>query len=324
MYHRIINNLRDKFAIYIIVMLEILLGIVISNNFLTPRNLFNVIDNISLLGIVAGGLALVTYSGNFSDLTVPSVMALSGLIAIKLLKYGLAVSVICAILIAFLIGVINAVVVGKLKAHPVVWTLALSFMITGFIRVIFGSTHIYPESGTLAGNAFVHLYRTKLLGFMPLSMVFMFVILIIMHFIISKTVFGQQLKFVAVSPPCANLTGINVPKIIGFTFIISSLTASIAGIFIASLSETGAYYYGKGYDFSALTAIILGGITLEGGKGNIVGVFGGVLALGFLSNILTLLGMSTFSQDVIKGIVFITVVWITNYSTKKKEWKIHA
>jgi len=323
MSRKIINKLRGKY-IYIVLILEILVGTVISNNFLTLKNFLNVIDNISLLGIVAGGMALVTYSGNFSDLSVPSVMALSGLITVKLLKYNIAISIICAMLIAFFIGVINGVVIGKLKAHPIVWTLAFSFVITGFTRFIFGSTHIYPEVGALASNAFANLYRTKLFGVVPATVFIMFVILIIMHFIVSKTLFGEQLKFVAVSPPCANLSGINVSKIIGFSFIISSLTASVAGIFIASLSKTGAYYYGAGYDFSALTAIILGGVTLEGGKGNIVGVFGGVLSLGFLDNILTLFGISTFSQGVIKGIVFIIIVFITNYSTRKEGGRTYA
>ena len=102
-------------------------------------------------------------------------------------------------------------------------------------------------------------------------------------------------------------------------FIISAITASIGGVFIASLSKSAAYYYGSGYDFAAITAIVLSGVILEGGTGSMIGVLGGVLTMGLLSNVLTLIGMGTFSQEIVRGVVFIIVVWVTSFSKKKWE-----
>ena len=97
------------------------------------------------------------------------------------------------------------------------------------------------------------------------------------------------------------------------------MAAAITGLFIASLSKSACYNYGTGYEFRAITAVVLSGMVLDGGRGSIAGVLGGVLAIGLLNNIMTLLGLNSFLQDVVTGIVFIVIVWFTNYTKTKLE-----
>ena len=101
------------------------------------------------------------------------------------------------------------------------------------------------------------------------------------------------------------------------SFVLAAFTATIAGLAVTSLSRVGAWYNGAGYDFKAVTAVVIGGMTLAGGRGTILGVLGGSLIIGILNNIMTLIGIGTFSQDMIRGAIFIIVVGINAMSLRR-------
>jgi ribose/xylose/arabinose/galactoside ABC-type transport system permease subunit len=136
-------------------------------------------------------------------------------------------------------------------------------------------------------------------------------------FILTGTRFGNQLKVVGSNYEAARLSGINVEKSIVLVYVISAICCSIAGIFLASVAKTGAYYNGDGYDFRAVTSVLLGGMTLAGGRGSMVGVFGGVMTIGMLTNIMNLIGIGTFAQWLVQGIVFLFIVWLSTNSSRK-------
>jgi ribose/xylose/arabinose/galactoside ABC-type transport system permease subunit len=310
----------SRFGVYSMVIVFIILGTLISDKFLSATNFMNIIQAVALLGIVCAGAAFVTYAGHFADMSIPVIMAFSGVIAVEFIRYGVLVSIISGIVAGLLIGLINAYVIGKLKANPIIWTLAMAFVMNGFIRWLYSGKQIYPDvkSGeSIAGTMFINLARTDVLGGIPLMVVVMAVMMAIGQFLISKTKFGQQLKLVGSSMEVAKMTGVNVSRTVGTAFMLSALSSSIGGIFLASLAKVGAYYNGEGYDFNAVTAIVIGGMTLAGGRGNIIGVLGGVFTIGLISNIMTLLGVDTFSQKIIKGIIFILVVGINAKSLRK-------
>jgi len=152
---------------------------------------------------------------------------------------------------------------------------------------------------------------------LPMMIVMMIIIMTIFYFIMKKTTFGNQLKIVGSNSLAASMTGINTTKIVALAFVTSAVAASIGGIFYTSLARVGIYSNGAGFDFKAVTAIILGGMSLSGGRGSILGVFGGVLTLGIISNILTLLGMGTFEQQMVSGFIFIVVVAVNSNSLRK-------
>ncbi|MBC7960808.1 MAG: ABC transporter permease [Vallitaleaceae bacterium] len=340
--HDSITLIINKFGVFFMIIILCIAGMVISDQFMTIQNLTNILDAVAVLGIVSAGVAFVIFCGQYGDMSVPTVMALSGIIAIEFLRFGIVISVLAGILSGVAVGLINGYVVGKLRVNAIIWTLAVNFMVDGTIRWVYKGTQIYPDVQnaetfskgfflpliakifpsikdadiTSKAETFGKLSRTYISG-VPLMIVIMLVIMAIFYFIMSKTTFGNQLKLVGSNYLVAKMTGIKSTKVIAMAFITSSVAAAIAGIFYTSLTKVGAYYNGAGYDFSAVTAIILGGMSLSGGRGSIIGVFGGVVTLGIISNILTLLGMGTFAQQMIKGLIFIVVVAVNTKSLRK-------
>lgn len=306
-----------RFGTYIIVFLLLIIGCFVSDKFLSASNILNILDAISYLGILASGMALVTYCGQSVDLSVPSTIAVASFVSILTLKYGMFPMILCTLASGALIGLLNGLVVGIFRINTVVWTLAVSFVFAGLIRVIFGSANIYPTEGNV--QAFERISRYRIFGQIPMGAVVMLLIMALLHILVSHSRIGRQLKMVGCAETVAQYSGIHVPEIITMAFVGSGLAAAVTGLFIASLSKSACYNYGTGYEFRAITAVVLSGMVLDGGRGSIAGVFGGVLAIGLLNNIMTLIGLNSFLQDVVTGVVFIVIVWLTNYTTKKSE-----
>ncbi len=316
------NTIIHRFGVYFVLLLLIILGAVLfQGKFFSVKNFLNVVDSLTILGIAAVGVAFVTFSGNYADLSIPTTMAFSGIIALECLPYGIFIAILAGICSGIVIGLINAYVIGTLRANPIIWTLAMSSVTMGLMRWAWENKAVHPTFELAAhresADNFINLYRMNVCGKISLPLVVAIILAIAAQFLLTKTQFGKQLKVTGSSYDVAKMTGISVTKVVGAAFLLSSFTASIAGIFIASLGQIGAYYQGQGYDFDAVTAVVLGGMTLSGGRGNIVGVIGGVLLLGLLKNILTLLGVDTFSQLVMQGITIIVVVGIHSYSLRK-------
>jgi len=288
--------------------------------FLTPANMLNILDAVSMLGIVAVGMAFVTYSGHYADLSVPTTMAMTGYVAVEMLKFGFFAAVAGALLMGLVVGLINAVAVGKFRANPIIWTLAVNYMSLGVMRLVWVNRQIYPDmtaSSVRASEMFDAIFRLRFFGKIALPMVMMIILVILFQFILRKTKFGTQLKMTGAARTPAKFSGVNVEMVIAIAFIICAITATIGGLTVTSLNRVGAWYNGAGYDFRAVTAVVIGGVTLAGGRGSIIGVLGGVLVIGILNNILTLLGIGTFSQDMIRGAIFIIVVFINARSLRK-------
>ncbi|MFA7371164.1 MAG: ABC transporter permease, partial [Sphaerochaetaceae bacterium] len=129
----------NSVGIYAIAALFVILGIVLQlsgviSNFLTAKNFMNIIDATALLGIVAVGMSFITYSGHYADLSAPTTIALSGIVSVELLKYGFFPAILGGLIVGLIIGAINGIVVGKFKANPIIWTLAMSYVGMGIIR----------------------------------------------------------------------------------------------------------------------------------------------------------------------------------------------
>lgn len=319
-----IGSILHAIGVYAIAALFILLGIILQsvgiiNNFLSLQNMLNIIDAISLLGIVAVGMAFVTYSGHYADLSVPTTMALSGIVCVEMLQFGFIPAVLSAFIVGGIVGLINAVAIGRFKANPIIWTLAINYVTLGVIRLVWVNKQIYPDmkaNSQLASDLFDSIYRLRFFDRIALPMVIMIILAVVLNFVMKRTRFGLQLKMTGAARTAAKFSGINVQRVIGSAFMICALTAALGGLVITSLSRVGAWYNGAGYDFRAVTAIVIGGMTLAGGRGTIGGVIGGVLIIGIMNNIMTLLGIGTFSQDMIRGAIFIIVVAVNAKSLR--------
>ena len=320
---RSVNQLTvvvNRLGVYVIVLLLVVLGIVLApGKFLTGKNLMSVVQAVSILGITCVGMSFVVFSANFSDMSAPMTIAFSGMISVTCIGLGFWPSLLLGTLAGTLLGIVNGFVIGKLRAHPVIWTMAFNFVISGVVRWLYGGNQVYPDiiaGDTPAVEAFFALSRSSFLG-IPVMVLVMAAMFILGQYILTRTAFGNQLKVVGSNYEAARLSGINIVKVIIIVFLISSFCASITGLFLASISKTGAYYNGEGYDFRAMTAVLLGGMTLAGGKGDLIGTFGGVLTMGLLSNIMNLVGVSTFEQYLVLGVMFLVIVWINTTSDRK-------
>ena len=318
------SSLVNTAGVYGIALLFLVLGAVLQatgviGSFLSPQNLLNIVDAVALVGIVAVGMSFVTYSGNYADMSVPTTMGLTGYVCIELLRFGFVPAIIGALAVGLLIGLFNGLVVGRFKANPIIWTLAVNYVTMGVIRLVWVNKQIYPDmqgSSPEAVSLFDSIYRLRFWNLIGLPLVILAVLVVMGQFVLTKTSFGVKLKLTGSSPRAAKLSGIAVERIILTSFVLAALTATIAGLAVTSLSRVGAWYNGAGYDFKAVTAIVIGGMTLAGGRGTILGVLGGSLIIGILNNIMTLFGIGTFSQDMVRGAIFIIVVGINAKSLR--------
>ena len=319
------SSIFNTVGVYAIAILFLALGAVLQltgviGNFLSPMNMLNIVDAVALVGIVAVGMAFVTYSGNFADMSVPTTMGFTGYICIELLRYGFGVALVGALAVGLLVGVLNGFVVGKFKANPIIWTLAVNYVTMGIIRLVWVNRQIYPDmagSQEQAVSLFDGIYRLRFFNLIGLPLVMLAVLVIAGQFVLARTSFGVKVKLTGSSPRAAKLSGIAVERVIMLTFVLSAFTATVGGLAVTSLSRVGAWYNGVGYDFKAVTAIVIGGMTLAGGRGSILGVLGGSLIIGIMNNIMTLLGIGTFSQDMIRGAIFIIVVGLNALSLRR-------
>ncbi|MHC4643158.1 MAG: ABC transporter permease [Planctomycetota bacterium] len=308
----------DFVGIYLIGLLLLVVGVFVSDEFFTPRNLMNILNAVALLGIVSAGMAFVTYSGNMADLSIPSIMAFSGIISVAALPLGLVPALVLGILAGMLIGAMNGFVVGRFNANPILWTLAVAFFMEGFMRFTWSNNQVYPdiEPGT-SGATFIDIFRISI-GPIPLIVVVMVMMFIAGHLVMIRTRFGIESKLVGSSRAAARTTGINVPRVVLTDFLAAAFGASIAGIFITSMNKLGVFYLGRGYDFKSVTAVVIGGMMLSGGRGNMLGVFGGVLVIGLLANIMTFMGINMFQQNIVTGAIFIAMVGLHQYRLRKR------
>ncbi len=308
----------DRLGIFLIALLLIAAGCFVSPDFLTAKNLLSILNGIALLGIAATGMAFITFSGNMADLSIPSIMAFSGIITVATLPSGLFPALLLGVLAGMAIGALNGLVVGRFNANPILWTLAVSFFMEGFMRFAWSNNQIYPDTnpGT-AGAAFISLFRINA-GPVPLIVIVMISMLFLGHLVLTKTRFGMETMLVGSSRNAAECSGINVGWVVFLDFVAASFAASVAGIFLTSMNKLGVFYLGKGYDFKSVTAVVLGGMMLSGGRGHMIGVMGGVIVIGLLANLMTFIGINTFQQNIVTGIIFILVVGFHQYRLRRR------
>lgn len=315
----------NRLGVYVVVLLLIAAGAVVNaKGFFTLDNLRSVLQAVSILGMVAVGISFVVYSSNFNDMSAPMIISMAGMLAVTTIRLGFIPAVLIGVASGTAMGVINGVMIGKFRAHPIVWTMAFNFVLSGIVRWLYGGNQVYPDiiagDDSPAVKVFFAISRTNIQigGFgLPIMVIVMVVMFLAAGFVMKRTKFGNQVKVVGSNYEVARLSGINVVGTLILVYIICAFCCSVAGVFLASMSKMGAYYNGDGYDFRACTAVLLGGMTLAGGKGDLVGTFGGVLTMGLLQNVMNLIGISTFTQYLVLGLTFLLIVWINTNSDRK-------
>lgn len=279
----------------------------LNNSFIAPSNIFNLLRQVSINGLIAFGMTFVILTGGI-DLSVGSILALSSALTALLITSG--VDPILALLIGALIGAILGAVNGILitfgKMAPFIATLATMTIFRGLTLVVTDGNPIT----NLGDNVLFQMFGKGYLLGIPVPAVTMLIVFLVLYFVLHKTVFGKNTYAIGGNEKAAFISGIKVNKVKILIYSISGLMASIAGAILTSRLNSAQPTAGTSYELDAIAAVVLGGTSLTGGKGRIFGTLIGVLIIGVLNNGLNLLGVSSFYQQVIKGIVILIAVLI--------------
>lgn len=275
-----------------------------SEFFLTLTNLENLAGTLAIVGIASIGMTLVLITGGV-DISVGSVAALAGVVTSQLwlqAELPLGISTIMALLSGALVGLINGSIVTFLKINPLITTLATFSIIRGLAFVLSeGQTNL------LQNEAFNFIGRGDILG-IPFSLLLMVALYLTFGFILRQTAFGRNLYAIGGSPEASRLAGIAVTKHLLITYTLCGLLAALSGVINASQLASSAPRAATGLEFTVITAVILGGTSLAGGKGTLIGTLVGVIILRVLNNGLVLMEVSSFYQEVARGVVLLFAV----------------
>lgn len=269
--------------------------------YLTPNNLINILQNAAVIGIIAAPGTLLLVAGQF-DLSVGSGAAFVGVVmAWGASQWGIPTAVLLAIAAGILIGMINGFAVTVLGINALITTLATLAIFRGLGLVLAdGQTLLLPGfSGLGSARPFLNI---------PIPVLILVVIVIVMALIMRFTVFGRSMYAIGANPVAARLAGIRTNSMIFGGFLISGLAVSLGGLILVSQLGAASPNAALGLELSVVTAVILGGASLAGGRGTIVGTVLGVLILGTLNNGLVLLNVNSFWQDVARGVLLLAAV----------------
>lgn len=286
----------------------------INRDFISTTNIFNLLRQVSINALIAFGMTFVILTGGI-DLSVGSVLALSGVLMAKFMVSGVPpfVAVILACIIGLILGSINGVVISYGKVAPFIATLATMTIYRGLTLV---TSEGNPITGLSDSTFFVMLGRGYI-GGIPVPVIIMLVLFIILWVVLNKTPFGRKVYAIGGNERVSKIVGIKINKIkVAIYGLIGALSA-LAGAILTSRLNSAQPTAGTGYELDAIAAVVLGGTSLTGGKGRITGTLIGALIIGTLNNGLNLLGVSSFYQMVVKGIVILLAVLIDRSSNEE-------
>ncbi|WP_281365741.1 ABC transporter permease subunit [Paenibacillus alginolyticus] len=294
-----------------LVLIVVILSVV-NGDFLTVGNIFNVLRQISINALIAFGMTFVILTGGI-DLSVGSILALSSAFTAGLMASGmntwLAVGI--GLIGGLMMGAINGLLITKGKVAPFIATLAT-------MTVFRGLTLVYTQGRPITGfkEDFAMLGKGYFLQ-IPMPIIWMVIAFAVLYIILKHTTFGRRVYALGSNEEATWLSGINTSKVKILVYSISGLLAAISGIILTSRLNSAQPTAGGAFELDAIAAVVLGGTSLSGGRGWIVGTLIGAMIIGVLDNGLNLLNVSSFYQQVVKGVVILIAVLLDRSKARK-------
>ncbi len=283
--------------------------------FFTWRNITNIFKQTAANGMLSIGMFVVILTAGI-DLSVGSVLALGMMTLAVSNAAGVPWPIVLLLspLMGMIAGFINGIGITKLRMpHPFIMTLGMLFMARGLANLISGGVPYsgLPDPVRFLGSARIYLGEfdgTRI----NLPVVFLFTIFVYVIFwiLLEHTVFGRRVYAIGGNPDAARVSGINVDRMLIAVYTICGLMAGIAGLIMAGRTNSGFPNAGNGMELEAIAAVIIGGASFFGGRGQVVGIFGGVLIMGLIRNGLNLNDVSTFWQQILIGAIIVLAVFI--------------
>ena len=280
---------------------------IIRPNFMTSANLLNVLRQTSINAIIAAGMTFVILTGGI-DLSVGSILAFSSAVGVWMLQTGngIAVSVLVCLVIGALAGLFNSVVITRGNIQPFIATLATMTLLRGATLVFTGGKPLAISFSKDAINLsslrfFQKIGSGKVLG-IPIPIIIMIVVFLLCWHIL------RNIYAIGGNEEAAKLSGLNVKRIKAMAYVFNGVLAALAGLILASRLVSAQPTAGNGYELDAIAAVVLGGTSLAGGQGSVLGTILGALIIGVLNNALNLMDVSSYYQMICKAIVILIAV----------------
>jgi ribose transport system permease protein len=276
-----------------------------SPDFLSVSNSFDVMRQVSINALIAFGMTLTILLGGI-DLSVGSILAVSAVLAALTMKHGegAPVAAAVAVLAGGAMGSLNGVVIAKGRVAPFIATLGTMTLLRGVALVLSNGS---PISG-FSSDFFAMLGGGYVLRLVPVPVVLMLAMFGVFWFVLTRTVFGRHVYATGGNAETSKLSGVNTDRVQILVYTVSGAMAALAGVILTSRLDSAQPTAGAGYELDAITAVVLGGTSLAGGRGWIFGTLVGALLIGVLNNGLNLMGVSAFYQLVVKGSVILLAV----------------
>lgn len=310
-----LSLLRNQNVQLIAVLVLIAIVVTLVNpNFIRLNNIVSIFQQVSVLGILTMAMALALISGGI-DLSIGMIMALSGVVISKLIASGqsVPVAVLVGIVAATLCGLVNGLIISLTRTMPLIITLGMS-------GVYFGIALVVSDGKFMGfGGAFDFIGRTRIAGVFPATLIFLFVVVVLMFILLNHTRFGRRVVAIGGNEENAYLSGIRVVRYKIVVYMIGGALAGVASIVLVSRLDSIVATVGTGYELSALTAAVIGGVTFEGGRGTVVGAFIGVILMGVVSNAMTVLAVNSYLQTAITGGIIVVAVILSNVGKMKRQ-----
>lgn len=302
----------QKYNLFFIFLAFVIIGSLVSDKFLTLQNIFNIMQQSAFIGLVSIGMTFVILVAGI-DLSVGSILALSGMVVSILLTQGMhpIFAILITLIVGALLGSISGVISTKFKVPAFIATLAVMVSARGLALLSTDGKPVYnlPESFQVLGG--------NVLG-LPIVAIIWIGLTIIAYIVLKYTTFGRKLYAIGGNPESARLSGIPVEKYITVTFIISGITAALAGVLMASWLTVGQPTAGQALELDAIAAVVIGGTSLAGGKGGVGGTFIGVIIMSMIINIFNLLGLSSYYQSIFMGVIIVVALILNQYIANKE------
>ena len=312
------NTMKYMSELTTVIALIILMAVItiINSNFLTANNLLNLLLQVTSNALIAFGMTFVILTGGI-DLSVGSILALSSALTAGLLGSGMPVTlaILISLILGCILGMMNGLLISYGKLAPFIVTLAT-------MTIFRGATLVYTNGNPITkGLSDTFLFQFLGQGYIvgiPFPVIIMFIVFIVLYVLLHKTAFGKSVYAIGGNGKAAYISGVKLNKVKIIIYSISGIMASISGLIITSRLSSAQPTAGASYEMDAIAAVVLGGTSLSGGKGRILGTLIGALIIGVLNNGLNIIGVSAFWQQVVKGVVILIAVLIDRFKVVKQ------
>ena len=300
---RMAGDLWNNYYILVIFVVMVIISAFVSDNFFSWVNISNVLKQSAVPGIVSLGMLLVILTAGI-DLSVGSLVALTGVLAVGMQRQlPLPLALLVAIVAGLAAGGFNGVLVAKRNVPPFVATL-------GMLVIARGLTFVYTDGGPIqvTYKEAYSVFGRGSIGPIPNIVIIWAILAIATAVMLRRTTFGRTVMSLGSNKRAVYLSGINVEWHLIAVYVFSGLMCAIAGILLTSRLTIGTPLMGQLMELDAIAAVVIGGASLAGGRGTVWGTIIGVLILGLISNMLNLMGVSAFYQDIIRGSIILLAV----------------